>query len=63
MNEPKHPEPVVSTEPAPVSHSVATPPQWQSEQLLQGRKEVFIHHGDEIYRLRLTRQGKLILYK
>lgn len=48
--------------PAPTARP-ATIPQWESEQLLQGRKEVLIHHGEETYRLRLTRQGKLILYK
>jgi len=31
--------------------------------LLEGRDEVAIRHGAEIYRLRLTRQGKLILTK
>lgn len=34
-----------------------------SEELLQGRSEVLIRHGDEIYRLRQTRNGKLILQK
>jgi hemin uptake protein HemP len=31
--------------------------------LLQGQVEVLISHGGEIYRLRLTRSGKLILQK
>lgn len=34
-----------------------------SEELLGGKSEVFIRHGDELYRLRLTRNGKLILQK
>lgn len=34
-----------------------------SEALLGGRREVVIRHGDETYRLRLTRQNKLILTK
>ncbi len=34
-----------------------------SEKLLQGRRELQIMHGDEIYRLTLTRSGKLILHK
>lgn len=38
-------------------------PHWHSEELLKGTKEVLIQHGTETYRLRLTRQGKLILYK
>jgi len=35
----------------------------RSEELLHGQREVLIAHGDEIYRLRLTRNGKLILTK
>ena len=34
-----------------------------SSNLLQGEKEVLIHHGGEVYRLRLTKNGKLILQK
>ena len=34
-----------------------------SEDLLDGRAEVMIEHNGEIYRLRHTRQGKLILTK
>ena len=36
---------------------------WRSEELLCGRQEVLIVHGDETYRLRCTRNGKLILQK
>jgi hemin uptake protein HemP len=36
---------------------------WRSEELLGERNEVFILHNGETYRLRQTRQGKLILYK
>ena len=32
-----------------------------SEQLLADRKEVQIHHAGEVYRLRVTKNGKLIL--
>ena len=35
----------------------------QSEELLAGEKESLILHGDEAYRLRCTRSGKLILQK
>jgi len=35
----------------------------RSEDLLQGQVEVLIEHGVEVYRLRLTRSGKLILQK
>ena len=34
-----------------------------SEQLLQGRRELWIEHGDEMYRLRVTTAGKLYLSK
>jgi hemin uptake protein HemP len=34
-----------------------------SQDLLQGRRELWIEHGDEMYRLRLTRAGKLYLTK
>ena len=35
----------------------------ESRVLLQGRHEVLIRHGDEVYRLRHTRNDKLILTK
>jgi hemin uptake protein HemP len=35
----------------------------RSEELLQGMRELWIEHGDEMYRLRLTRAGKLYLTK
>ena len=34
-----------------------------SDELLQGARELLIRHGEETYRLRLTRNGKLILQK
>ena len=34
-----------------------------SRDLVIGPREVIIHHGDEVYRLRLTSQNKLILTK
>lgn len=34
-----------------------------SESLLEGRTEILITHGNEVYRLRRTRNGKLILQK
>lgn len=38
-------------------------PEFDSAELLQGRNEVLIRHAGEIYRLRLTRNDKLILQK
>ena len=35
----------------------------RSEELLQGQRELWIEHGEEMYRLRLTRSGKLYLTK
>lgn len=37
--------------------------QVESHDLLQGEREVLILHGGDVYRLRLTRNGKLILQK
>ncbi len=45
--------------PAPAS----TRREISSAELLRGEKEIWIRHGEEIYRLRLTRSGKLILQK
>ena len=36
---------------------------WNSEEILKGTKEIQILHRGEVYRLRLTRNGKLILSK
>jgi hemin uptake protein HemP len=35
----------------------------ESRELLRGTREVLIHHGGEVYRLRHTRNDKLILTK
>ena len=35
----------------------------QSDDIFQGGREVRIEHEDSVYRLRLTRKGKLILHK
>lgn len=34
-----------------------------SSSLLEGAKEILIQHADQIYRLRETRSGKLIMHK
>jgi hemin uptake protein HemP len=34
-----------------------------SRDLFIGTREVIIHHGDDVYRLRLTSRNKLILTK
>lgn len=38
-------------------------PRWRSDELLAGTDEALIAHGDQIYRLRRTGTGKLILTK
>ncbi len=35
----------------------------RSEELFRGTRELLIEHAGEVYRLRLTRNGKLILHK
>ncbi len=45
------------------TESAAPPRTIGSEELLQGHREVLILHAGETYRLRLTRNGKLILNK
>ena len=67
MIDPKHPEKSDGSAPAATHASPPDPgalrESWRSEELLGERTEVLILHGTEIYRLRRTRQGKLILYK
>ncbi len=41
----------------------AEPREFDSAQLLRGERELRIRHGNEIYRLRHTRNDKLILTK
>ncbi len=52
-----------ATSPPPLSASTARQRSFSSAELLQGAREVLIQHGSEIYRLRLTKAGKLILNK
>jgi len=41
----------------------ASPIAYHSEQLFRGRRHVTIEHEGEVYQLRVTRNGKLILTK
>ncbi|MEX2186833.1 MAG: hemin uptake protein HemP [Pirellulales bacterium] len=36
---------------------------YRADELMQGRREVWIEHADEMYRLRVTSAGKLYLTK
>ncbi len=47
----------------PPTAPLGNEPRWSANQLLKGSKEALIVHGELVYRLRLTRSGKLILYK
>lgn len=42
---------------------VPAPRTLSSESLFEGRTEIAIDHGGSVYRLKITRQGKLILNK
>ena len=60
--------PLNSDQPPPGAAEPVQPPpaarqSWRSEELLGERTEVRIVHGSEVYRLRRTRQDKLILCK
>ena len=54
------PQPVPSDSPETAEPA---PREYDSAELLHGSKEVLIRHAGEIYRLRLTRNDKLILQK
>lgn len=47
----------------PTNPSVPPPRCVRSEEILRGDVEVLIEHHGELYRLRKTRNGKLILQK
>jgi hemin uptake protein HemP len=52
--------PSPATPPPVTTHSQ---PALDSAQLLGGQKQIAINHGGELYSLRVTRNGKLILTK
>ena len=49
--------------PAPEQPRLPAGVVWTSEEILKGTKEIQILHHSEIYRLRLTKNDKLILSK
>ena len=51
--------------PEPGDGEGETPPALEvdSRELFRGRREIRISHGGEVYRLRVTRNGRLILNK
>lgn len=65
MNPTSSPDIAQPGEPIPVTPADATVSRerYESTELFGDRKEIFIVHNAEIYRLRRTRHDKLILYK
>ncbi|MFW5845457.1 MAG: hemin uptake protein HemP, partial [Planctomycetota bacterium] len=53
----------MSAAPEEAHHAGQPPHCWSSAQLLGRRDEIVIHHAGTVYRLRRTRQDKLILTK
>ena len=41
----------------------SVPREINSTELMRGQREIVIRHGNELYRLNVTRSGKLILRK
>lgn len=62
MTEPQHPQTQNESERAEIASSVNVQV-IESDNLFAGQQEVLIRNGDELYRLRRTRSGKLILCK
>lgn len=54
----EHPEP-----PRPQNRHEGPAREIDSQELMQGSREIVIRHGTEAYRLSVTRSGKLILRK
>ena len=52
-----------STERVSPSHTIRHAARDHSADLMQGDREIVIRHGSELYRLNVTRSGKLILRK
>ena len=54
---------VLQATPASVAPPNSVPPQYPSDTLFLGHRELLILHHGETYRLRVTRTNKLILTK
>ncbi len=63
MPNPEHRPPKPPPGQSPPPPDDGGPLVYTAAQLLQGRREVWIEHGDAMYRLRVTRSGKLYLTK
>lgn len=47
----------------PLPQPIGLAPAFDSRELMRGTREVLIHHAGQVYRLRHTRNDKLILVK
>jgi len=56
-------ESTLSTDELPVSNNKAANSRYDSQTLFCGQQEILIEHAGHAYRLRITRQNKLILTK
>ncbi len=54
---------IPAVDPLRVRATLAQQRTLSSQSLFEGRTEISIDHGGAIYRLKITRQGKLILNK
>jgi len=64
MTEPPRPQPGNDSRvPESDANEDAEPLTVRSEELLRGTSEIHILHGKDVYRLRLTHNGRLILSK
>lgn len=57
------PEPLSTPIPAPALRAPVAAPQLDSQALFGAARELLIQHNGALYRLRMTRAGKLILTK
>ncbi len=55
--------PPVTQPPTDLSAMERLPPDLETTALFAGRSELIIRHAGQLYRLRITRAGKLILTK
>lgn len=63
MSNESPPDPVASQQPGSTSAIPEERLIYRSSDLLKDRREIFIEHNRDLYRLRITSQGRLILTK
>lgn len=57
------PPPALAAPARPAAAAAATQAEFDSRELMRGGREVLIRHAGQVYRLRHTRNDKLILVK